>query len=102
MDTRDHLALYSVNCKKCGHLDPAESKKWSSCHHTKGNPYCPAKEVQIVVVGKAYRLAEQIKKARNARDAVSEARILAFVVTQTEAFKERFYSAIETTPETPE
>jgi hypothetical protein len=99
---KEHLALYSSSCKVCGHLDPQEPKKFSSCHYSKGNVHCPAAEIQIVVVGKAYRYAQQVLAARNLRDASAEARILAIVAKQSAAFQERFYAALENPPEITE
>lgn len=98
-DRRDRLALYSIKCKKCKHLDPAEKTAYMNCHHSKGNKYCPAKGVQIVVVGRAYRLAEQCRAARDRRDAQKEAAVMASVAKENEAFRERFYTALETPPE---
>lgn len=95
-DTREHLALFSQDCKRCKALDPAEKMTYTACHFSKGNEYCPASEIQIVVVGAAYRLAKQLKGARDQRDAQAEARIMAKVAKETEAFQERFYQAIET------
>ena len=94
-DKREHLALYSGNCKNCKHLDPAETKAYTLCHFSKGNEHCPASEIQIVVVGAAYRMAKQVIAARDARNAKEEARILARVAKESQAFQERFYSAIE-------
>lgn len=95
-DEREHLALFSNDCKRCKALDPAEKTTFTACHYSKGNEYCPASEVQIVVVGAAYRLAKQLKAARDQRDAQTEARIMVRVAKETEAFQERFYQAIET------
>jgi hypothetical protein len=98
-DRRDRLALYSTKCKRCKHLDPAEKTAFKNCHFSTGNKYCPAKGVQMVVVGRAYRLAEQCKAARDRRDAVKEAQVMASVAKENEAFRERFYTALETPPE---
>lgn len=95
-DEREHLALFSQDCKRCKHLDPAEKTAYTQCHFSKGNEYCPASDIQIVVVGAAYRLAKQLRAARDQRDATTEARIMAKVAKETEAFQERFYQAIET------
>lgn len=95
MDNREHLSLYRRECKHCGHLDPDEPKKYSSCHFSKGNDQCPAAEVQIVVVGRALRMAVQVRHARDARNAEAEARILAAVAKQSSAFQNRFYQALE-------
>lgn len=92
---RERFALYSRNCKSCKHLDSAETNLYTKCHFSKGNDQCPAAEVEIVVVGAAYRMARQVLAARDKRDAKEEARILAAVAKESEAFQERFYSAIE-------
>ena len=92
---KEFLQLYSTNCKCCSYLDAQEKKKFTACHYTKGNPHCPAAEIQIVVVGKAYRYAQHVLQARNSRDAEAEARILATVAKQSPAFQERFYAALE-------
>jgi hypothetical protein len=95
VDNKEHLAIYSRLCKRCGHLDPDEQKKYSKCHHTKGNTLCPASDIQIVVVGKAQRYAKQVLAARAARDAQVEAQILLEVNKQSGAFQERFYHYLE-------
>lgn len=92
---KEHLGLYSTLCKKCGHLDPDEPKKYSKCHYSKGNRYCPAEEVQIVVVGRAQKYAQQVIAARAARNAEAEHKILGQVMAKSAAFKERFYFFLE-------
>lgn len=94
-DKRDHLALYSSNCKRCGHLDPDETKKYTTCHYSKGNKFCPAQEVQIVIVGKAQKYAQQLRAARTQRDVQAEAKILQTVGAMSKAFIERFYFYLE-------
>ncbi|BAG41776.1 hypothetical protein [Ralstonia phage phiRSL1] len=94
-DKREHLSVYSKLCKSCGHLDPDEPKKYSKCHHSKGNEFCPAAEVQIVVVGRALKYAKQVLAARRQRDAKGEAKILQLVTQQSAAFVERFYAYLE-------
>lgn len=92
---KEHVAVYSDNCFNCNHLIPGKPKKFSSCHYSRGNKHCPAQGLQIVVVGKAYRYAQQVLSARSSRDAQAEARILAVVAKQSSAFQERFYAALE-------
>jgi hypothetical protein len=94
-EPKEFLQLYSASCKTCNHLDPQETKRYSSCHYTKGNKHCPASEIQIVVVGKAYRYAHLVLAARNKRDPKAEGRILSIVSKQSPAFQERFYAALE-------
>jgi len=92
---KEHVAIYSDSCFNCSHLIPGKPKKYSSCHYTKGNKHCPAQGLLLVVVGKAYRYAQQVLTARSSRDAEAEARILAVVAKQSPAFQERFYAALE-------
>lgn len=91
----DHLALFSTKCKRCGYLDPDEKKKYTSCHHSKGNALCPAAEVRIVVVGQATAYAQQVQKARDDRNPQQEAKLMAYVSKQNIAFQSKFYSALE-------
>jgi len=88
--SKDVLALYSRKCKRCGHLDPEETKKFTSCHYSRGNIECPAQEVQIAVVGEAKRLAASLKKAKAEDNLRLEIRILEYVRTKTQAFQHRF------------
>ena len=92
---KEHLALYSTLCKKCGHLDPDEPKKYVKCHYSKGNKFCPAEEVQIVIAGKAQKYAEQVLAARNQRNPQAEVKILELVKAKSKAFVERFYYYLE-------
>jgi hypothetical protein len=92
---KDYLALYDAKCKRCGHLDPAEKTRFVQCHFSKGNSFCPASEVQLVVIGGAYKLARQCLRARDGRDAKAEADILTRVARESEAFQERFYAELE-------
>ena len=94
-DKRDHLALYSSNCKICKALDASERKVFRKCHFSAGNKHCPASEVRIVIVGQAYRMAEQVLRARATRDAEAESKILTEVATRDADFRERFYHALE-------
>lgn len=86
----EHLALYSSNCKRCGHLDPEEEKKFNKCHFSAGNTECPAQEVQLAVVGEAIRLAKAIKKARSDKDMKKEIEILQYVAERSPAFQQKF------------
>lgn len=95
MDNKDYLEVYSPLCKKCGHLDPDEPKKYAKCHFSKGNEDCPAGEVQIIVVGRARKYAKQVMAARNSRNPVAEANVLQLVNKQSPAFIERFYYYLE-------
>lgn len=97
MSDKDYLSLYSVNCDNCSHLRPDKegAKAFIKCHYEKGNKYCPASEVRIVVVGQAYRMAEQVRKARERRDAAAEATIMAQVAKCHEAVQSKFYDALE-------
>lgn len=86
----DILALYSSKCKRCGHLDPEEERKFKSCHFSSGNKECPAQEVQIAVVGEAKRLAALCKKARANKDLTKEIKILNKVSKRSAAFQQKF------------
>lgn len=86
----DYLALYSTNCKKCKHLDQEETKAYDKCHYSKGNNDCPAKEVQIAVVGQTLRAATELKKARAKGDLNREAQILEAVAKKSPAFQHKF------------
>jgi hypothetical protein len=86
----DYLALYSRNCKKCSHLDPGEKKAFTECHFSKGNHHCPAQEVQLVVVGKAERYANALKRARAKGDLAREAQIIEAVAKKSLAFQHKF------------
>ena len=86
----DYLALYSRNCKSCQSLDPDAPKLFPKCHFEKGNRDCPAREVQLVVVGLAKRLANQVKAARLQGDLKEEARLLALAATKSKAFQQKF------------
>ena len=95
MAEKINLALYSVNCKKCSYLDPDETKRFTACHYTKGNAECPAAGVQLVVTGKARKLAKQLQIARDSRNADAESSILKQVSTKSAAFQSRFYDHLE-------
>jgi hypothetical protein len=99
---KEFIAVYSDNCTNCSHLIPSKPKKFSTCHFSKGNVYCPASELKIVVVGKAYRYAKIVLNARTVRDAKTEARILGTVAKQSQEFQERFYAALENPSEITE
>lgn len=94
---KDVLGIYSDNCDNCSHLRPDKvgAKAFIKCHYDKGNKYCPASEVIIVVVGKAYRMAEQVRKARERRDASAEAVVMAQVAKCHTAIQSKFYDSLE-------
>lgn len=85
----EHLALYSKNCKRCSLLDPEETKKFK-CTPKSGNTECPAQEVQFAVVGKAKRLATDVKAARLDGDINREMLILQEVGKRSKAFQQKF------------
>lgn len=95
MENREHLALYSENCIKCKHLVTTAEKCYNKCHFSKGNSFCPAAELQIVVVGKAARWAKLVKEAREKRDILTEYKILSKVKDEPKPFVERFYHYLE-------
>lgn len=93
---KEYLSLYSRDCKTCGHLDPEEvADPDIKCHYSTGNRWCPASEIQIVVVGEAQRMAQRVLRARSRRDADVEAKIMSRLKSKSEAFRERFYFYIE-------
>ncbi len=85
----EHLALYSRNCKFCSHLDPEETRKFT-CTAKNGNTECPAQEIQFAVVGKAKRLAADVRAARLDGDIGREVLILNRVGKRTKAFQQKF------------
>jgi len=100
MEKKEHLALYSTKCKSCAYLFPDETRFYKTCHYKlgnngKGNRFCPAADLQIVIVGRIMNLVKMLKAARFKRDAKSEARILASVAKESESFIERFYHYLE-------
>lgn len=96
MARKNVVHIYSDNCHLCGHLDPDKKTKFKSCHYIKGNnPYCPASEVKIVVIGKAYRYAAQVIDAREKHDVTAEAKILGLVAKWSKEFQAKFYHILE-------
>lgn len=100
MAKKEHLGFFSENCKRCKHLFPSETRSFKICHYKfgnngLGNEFCPAADLQIVIVGRAMRWAKLVLTARSGRDAVVEARILSKVSKESQAFKERFYFYLE-------
>lgn len=94
-DTREVLGLYSNDCLKCSHLVEGGKKAFAKCHHSKGNTYCPAQEVKIVIVGQAKKLATRVIKARDKRDLTAEARLLNSVASKSKEFQSKFYDILE-------
>ena len=88
---REAFAIYSKNCLRCSHLVESATKTYNTCHHSKGNSYCPASEVTIVVTGKIDRYIKRLKKARARKDAKAESKVWASVEKESEIFKSRFY-----------
>jgi hypothetical protein len=86
----DFLSLYSKNCKTCQSLDPDAPNLFPNCHFEKGNADCPAREVQLIIVGPAKRLAAKVKEARMNGDLKAESRLLAFAATKSKAFQQKF------------
>lgn len=43
------LEIFHEKCLRCAHLVPHETKKFNSCHFSKGNARCPASSVQILI-----------------------------------------------------
>jgi len=86
----DHLALYSRKCKTCKHLDPEEKEGQTDCHYSAGNNDCPAKEVQLVVVGQARRFADAMKRAQAKSNIQKQVEILQAVEKPSPAFQHKF------------
>ena len=62
--TRLDIKLYTANCLGCTSLNPNGDKTYSACHYTKGNPFCPAKDVKFAFVGEQAIFAERINRAK--------------------------------------
>lgn len=43
------VEIFRPECMQCKALVPSMKKLYKECHYSKGNKYCPAREVQIVV-----------------------------------------------------
>jgi uncharacterized Fe-S radical SAM superfamily protein PflX len=92
---RERFGIYSEDCLRCKSLVPSATEKFEACHFSKGNKFCPASEVQVVVVGKALDYAKRVLAARQKRHIKTEAKILNLVANEPEAFRERFYAFLE-------
>lgn len=66
--TRLDIKLYNANCLSCTSLNPQAEKTYSACHYTKGNPFCPAKDIKLAFVGEQAIFAERIKRAKAGGD----------------------------------
>lgn len=95
LEERELLALYSQNCLKCSHLVDVGTRAFNRCHYTQGNKECPAKEVALVVVGKARQYAQRVLKARTERNLPAEANLLGLVAKESEAFQEKFRLSLD-------
>ena len=62
--TRLDIKLYNANCLSCVSLNPNGEKTFTKCHYTKGNPFCPAKDIKLAFVGEQAIFAERIKRAK--------------------------------------
>lgn len=93
--TKEFLALYSGNCVGCKHLYELGTVLHEECHYSNGNTQCPASEVKLVVVGEAVDMARRVLRARDKRQPVREAKIMQSVGTKSDAFKSKFYDALE-------
>lgn len=89
------FALYSSDCITCKHLSETGTVAHVKCHHTKGNKQCPAAEVRFVIVGEALEYAQRVIAARDKRHAKTEANLMRYVGKQSDAFKSKFYDALE-------
>ncbi len=94
-EPKEMFALYSADCMTCNHLSETGKVAYVKCHYSKGNEQCPAAEVRFVVVGEALDYARRVLVARDKRFPKREARLMAYVGTQSEAFRSKFYDALE-------
>ncbi len=89
----DYLALYSRNCLRCSYLVEGMEKRFK-CHYTKGNEFCPAREVRITITGKIQQFLERLSKARAVKDAKAEALVWEEVSRESRAFQVRMYDLV--------
>lgn len=66
--TRLDIKLYNANCLGCISFNPQAEKTYSACHYTKGNPFCPAKDIKLAFVGEQAIYAERINRAKASGD----------------------------------
>lgn len=75
VDNRHKIFLYSSNCLSCYSLcSHAEAKAFTSCHFSKGNIYCPAKDVSLRIGGDYKTIASKIVESMRKNDLASVTR----------------------------
>ncbi len=94
-EPKEMFALYSLDCMTCKHLSETGTVAYVKCHYSKGNEQCPASEVRFVVVGEALDYARRVLRARDKRFPNREAKLMKHVANQSEAFRAKFYDALE-------
>lgn len=92
---KEYLAVYSEKCLRCSHFVEGAQRTYTKCHFSKGNSYCPAKEVRVVIAGRMKYLKKKLESARHACNAEMESEVWIEVAKQSEAFKRRFYQILE-------
>ena len=67
------LSVYDAACFECGSLvpsaaEPGDKGSEPKCHFRFGNPFCPAANHRIQIVGQRVRVLYSIRKAQKKRD----------------------------------
>lgn len=91
MNSKENLAVYSLDCLNCKHLVEGAAENYTECHYTKGNDQCPASEIRIVAVGKIISYTRQLRDATDKQDTRRIARIWAKLSKESPAFQSRFH-----------
>lgn len=84
------IKLYGPGCLECSKLvDGAESAGSATpeCHVTRGNEYCPAREVHIEFVGERVNFLRRIRKAQDSGNASRVLRLLSELDNKPSSFK---------------
>jgi len=84
------IKLYGPGCLECSKLvDGAESvgSATPECHVTRGNEYCPAREVHIEFVGERVNFLRRIRKAQDSGNASRVLRLLSELDNKPSSFK---------------
>ncbi|MFA5669391.1 MAG: hypothetical protein WC967_09105 [Balneolaceae bacterium] len=75
VDNRHKIFLYSTDCLNCYSLcSHADAKAYTKCHFSKGNEYCPAKQVSIRIGGDYKSIATKIVESMRKNDLASVTR----------------------------
>lgn len=84
------IKLYGPGCLECSKLvDGAESAGSATpeCHVSRGNEYCPAREVHIEFVGERVNFLRRIRKAQDSGNASRVLRLLGELDNKPSSFK---------------